>query len=486
MMTFSTTTELLAHQEIATAKLLRSRVGALFMDMGTGKTRTALELARIRQAKWDRLIWFCPVSLKETIRYEIAKHTDISADIVYVFDSKTDDVRVPLDRLIYIIGIESMASSTRVVLAANKLITDQSYVIVDESSYIKGNRAIRTQRITGISKRSKYRTILTGTPFSQGVVDLYAQMTFLSPKILGYNSFYSFAANHLCYEERKDSRGRLKRTGRIISSHNWDYLAEKIAPYTYQVRKSECMSLPDKLYQAARFELTTNQRIAYDQAKEDALERKDPDDWSPIWIFRLFTALQTITCGWWNRQDPITGKRELLQFEHDRVDRMLSVVKDIAPPDKVIVWSKYVPAANEIVEALSGEYGSESVSRFDGTLSEKERAAELERWRESGRFLVATQSSVGHGFTLNEAAYVIFYADSFKYSERIQAEDRNHRYGQSRQVTYISIGSDAKIDNLIDRALANKGHALKMFRQELELVRKSGLKEKAIALVRAL
>jgi SNF2 family DNA or RNA helicase len=87
---------------------------------------------------------------------------------------------------------------------------------------------------------------------------------------------------------------------------------------------------------------------------------------------------------------------------------------------------------------------------------------------------------------LNEAAYVIFYADSFKYSERIQAEDRNHRYGQSRQVTYISIGSDAKIDNLIDRALANKGHALKMFRQELELVRKSGLKEKAIALVRAL
>ena len=181
-MTFSTTTDLMPHQETAAAKLLRSRVGALFMDMGTGKTRTALELARVRQAKFDRLIWFCPVSLKETIHFEILKHTDITEEQIHAFNAKTSDVNIPMDRLVYIIGIESMASSTRVVLAANKLTTDRSYVVVDESSYIKGHRSIRTQRITGISARARYRTILTGTPFTQGVVDLYAQMSFLSPK----------------------------------------------------------------------------------------------------------------------------------------------------------------------------------------------------------------------------------------------------------------------------------------------------------------
>ena len=83
------------------------------------------------------------------------------------------------------------------------------------------------------------------------------------------------------------------RTGRIISSHNWDYLAEKIAPYTYQVRKEECLTLPDKLHESRHFRLSGEQRRAYEMAKEDALTRRDPDDWSAIWIFRLFTALQT-------------------------------------------------------------------------------------------------------------------------------------------------------------------------------------------------
>ena len=74
-----TTTDLLPHQAAAVAKLLPTRVGALFMDMGTGKSRVTLELARIRQEKWDRLFWFGPCSLKETIYYEIRKHTDLTA-----------------------------------------------------------------------------------------------------------------------------------------------------------------------------------------------------------------------------------------------------------------------------------------------------------------------------------------------------------------------------------------------------------------------
>ncbi len=63
MKAFETTTEILPYQADAVAKLLPSRVGALFMEMGTGKTRTAIELVKIRHRKIDRVLWFCPVSI---------------------------------------------------------------------------------------------------------------------------------------------------------------------------------------------------------------------------------------------------------------------------------------------------------------------------------------------------------------------------------------------------------------------------------------
>ena len=70
-------TELLDHQRKAVDKLKKLKVGALFMEQGTGKTRTALELINIRLNKWKitHVIWLCPCSVKENLRRDIIKHT---------------------------------------------------------------------------------------------------------------------------------------------------------------------------------------------------------------------------------------------------------------------------------------------------------------------------------------------------------------------------------------------------------------------------
>jgi len=88
MRPFETTTSLLPHQVAAVDKIRPTRVGGLFMDMGTGKSRTAIELAKIRARKIDKVIWFCPVSLKDTVKHEIVKHTNCRD--IYVFDDKTN------------------------------------------------------------------------------------------------------------------------------------------------------------------------------------------------------------------------------------------------------------------------------------------------------------------------------------------------------------------------------------------------------------
>jgi hypothetical protein len=93
----------MAHQIPPLKKLAGSRVGALFMEMGTGKTRVAIEFARLRQSRINRVIWFCPVSLKETVRQEIIKHTD--SESICIFDDYTTIRTVP-KVFWYIVGID--------------------------------------------------------------------------------------------------------------------------------------------------------------------------------------------------------------------------------------------------------------------------------------------------------------------------------------------------------------------------------------------
>jgi SNF2 family DNA or RNA helicase len=469
------TTALLPHQREAVAKLLPSRVGALFAEMGTGKSRIAIELARLRQAKIDRVIWCCPVSAKETIRREVLKHTDATASDIHVFDDRTSDRALPSAYWI-IVGTESISASNRVTLALRALVTERTLFVVDESHQIKGHRSRRTERLTLIARPARYRLILTGTPISQGIVDLFAQMRFLSPKILGYHSFYTFANNHLVYSERH--RGLIER------EKNAEYLAARIRPYVYQITKDECLDLPDKLYSARYCALTEFQRIAYDEAKERILLDEyllgDDDQWQrQIAIFHLFTVLQTITCGFETNADG-----SIDTYPHHRLDLLREIIARI-PDEPVVIWGKYRYAIDEIAAALRSDHGAKAVTIYHGGLRERERQANLDCWRTSGRFLIATQSAGGQSIDLTRARFVIYYANAFKYSERQQSEDRCHRIGQTRPVTYVDLWAGSGIDQRISRALDRKENAVQAFRQEVAKVRKTS-KERLRELVKNL
>ena len=450
-------TSLFEWQRPAVDKLLPTRVGGLFMDMGTGKTRTAIELLARRAGRYDRVVWFCPVSLKETTRFELAKHTDLAESDICVFDEHTTQHNLPAAQ-VYVIGLESLGQSDRVTLAANALITDQSYVIVDESSYIKGHTAKRTQRLTTMAERARYRLILTGTPLSQGVVDLFAQMRFLSPAILGYHSFYSFAANHLEYSD--------KYPGKIVRAHNTEHLAVKIQPYVYQVTKGECLILPDKLFDVAYYWLTEEQQGAYWQAKEEFLPLVEDNPFLASYaLFQLFTALQEIVSGFWQR------KGDLIVFPHHRLELLADRLAAIPEAAKVIIWCKFQYSVRQIVTMLTAAHGAGAVAQLHGGIAERDRNAEIARWRRDGRYLVATQAAGGHGLTLTEAHHAVFYENGFKYAERVQAEDRIHRIGQGDTCTYVDIVAVKTIDTRIQKALSDKADVVTAFRREVQMVR---------------
>lgn len=474
-MQFSTITSPLTHQRAAVAKMLPTRIGGLLMEMGTGKTRVIIELVKLRAHKLSKVVIFCPVSLKRTWRDEILKHTDCAPDSIHVFDDRTSERRLPA-AFWYIVGIESMSASTRVALTVNALMDERTYAVVDESTYIKGHRSMRTARLTEYAAIARYRSILTGTPLTNGVADLFAQMRFLSPKILGYRSFYSFANNHLEYSK--------KYKGLIVRALNTEVLAEKIGPYVYQVTKAECLDLPEKIYKRRYFYRTPAQESAYQQAKWELLDIV-PDEYCDMVyaIFRLFTALQQITSGFWSRREDEDAALEYVEFPHRRLECLAEILSEIPTTEKVVIWAKYHYDIVGIARTLAEEFPAEQAAFFHGK-NTSTRDNEVRRFASGeARFFVATQSAGGHGLNdLVGAQHVIFYNNGFKYSERLQAEDRNHRLGTVRSPIYWDIVCADTIDERILRALAKKEDVADEFRREVEKVKGEKLKERLMSL----
>lgn len=443
------TTELLPHQRAPVAKMLPLRVGALFMDMGTGKSRVALELISRRRRKISNVVWFCPVSAMTNIVEQVQIHSTFSVGLM----RKTGPVP-----LVTVVGIESMSSSDWTVLRAAAMITDSTMVIVDESHLIKGHRAKRTARITRISARAKYRLLLSGTPITQGYADLFSQMSFLSPKILGIHSWHTFARRHIVYHE--------ERRGQIVGYRGMDALVDKMEPFVYQVTKEEAVDLPDKLFSSVHVATTADQDRCYEEAKEFYLTQlMHEDSWdSGIWIFRLFTALQTIASGWWTKE----GAR--IDIPSNRHQGLLSALDRIPHDEPVIVWTKYAESVERILEHLP----QDDAVTYYGQTSKRDRVDNLAKFKAGDRrFFVATMDTGGTSLTLNNATYAVFYENSFKYGSRIQAEDRNHRVGQARPVTYIDVSCGTTIERRIQMALGTKADALSEFRRQV-----SGIKTK--------
>ncbi|MFW6030690.1 MAG: SNF2-related protein, partial [Halanaerobiales bacterium] len=257
-------TKLMDHQQKAFDKLKDIKACALFMDMGTGKTRTTLEFIeyRLKQGKITNVFWVCPVSCKENLRIDIEKHTNYSVNTIEKYN----------DELICIIGTESISMSEKIRIKLLNLLKNnpENYLIIDESHMIKNYDTNRTKFINkNLIKLSKYRAILTGTPVTQGIWDLYTQFYFLHPKILGYHSWHSFASNHLEYSD--------KFPGMIVEAHNTDYITKKINPYVYQVTKDECLNLPNKSYSYRSVYFDEIEEEYYNLIKDYYIEQIDPD-----------------------------------------------------------------------------------------------------------------------------------------------------------------------------------------------------------------
>jgi len=441
-------TELKPHQVPAVEKLIHIKVGALYMEQGTGKTRTALDLIaqRINSGKVDKVLWLCPCSVFETgnIQDELIKHLQSGIELVEIH------------------GIESLSSSIKLNLKLLDMVqNNRVFLVVDESNLVKNHKRLRTMNIRRLAEHCQYKLILNGTPITKCEKDLFAQWYILDWRILGYQSFWSFAANHLEYDERIP--------GKINRVLNVDYLTRKIAPYTYQVLKKDCLKLPKKIYKTCYVDLYDWQRNEYERVKYAFLA--DIDELKPYTIYRLFTALQHVVSGHRIISDVDSPMQTESIFgdpeDNPRIKRLLKLLDSEIEEEKAIIWCKFTHEIKTIAEILRKHYGAEAVELY-GKVSKKKRKEIISLFKGKAQYCVANKICGGYGLNLQFCRNEIYYTNDYDYATRAQSEDRLHRIGQEDDVYIYDICARQTIDERILKCLWKKERLIDGFRYAID------------------
>lgn len=431
------------------------------MEMGTGKSlvvaHEAAELAK--RGKLDLLVVVAPdgVHRKWAVR-EIPLHGEFEA--IWLESGKKPSVYAEIEKRVakavaekrpiaVCIGYTAVAAKTAAYLLVARLVGwygRKTMLVLDESHRIKTPGAKRRKTLDALGRRVAYRRILSGTPITRGYEDLYAQFHFLHPAILGFRTFAEFKAVHCVMGGE---------TGDDIVDYQYtQVLLDKIGPFIFRARKKDCLDLPPKVYDELICPLSREQRFLYDQVKEEYLLWLDAQTAIDVEmaVTRLI-RLQQITGGF------VGDNPENFRPIEDvpRLKDLKTLVEDaLEGDDNIIVWARFRPEIERISELLrtidSVKRTPEKIVTFVGR-KPKERhlndeALEAFQARRA-RVLVGTQAAGGIGHDMTAGSIVVYYSNTFAYEDRAQSEDRAHRFGQDRKVTYYDLIAPNTLDRKI-------------------------------------
>ena len=450
-----------AHQMTALEKSWNKESYAYFMEMGTGKTKVLIDnLAMLYdKGKVDGALIIAPKGVIGTwYNQEIPTHLPDHIENVTVLWQPLINKKQQnnLDQLfksdsklhILIMNVEALSTSKGTEFAASFLRTHNTMMAVDESTTIKNSAAKRTKNILNLSKSSKYKRIITGSPVTKNPLDLYSQCEFLDPWLLNFQSFYAFRNR---YAEMKTIHARGRSIQIVSCFKNIGELSDKLKEFSYRVLKEDCLDLPDKIYVKRNVVLTPEQAKLYQEMKSTALAVLNGKQTTTVTVLTQLMRLHQITCGHFTADD---GSTQIVKS--NRIDELMNVLEEVE--GKAIIWANYQKDMSEIKKTIIEKYGEESVVDYYGLTPQDERQPNIKRFQSDPecRFFIGTPSTGGYGITLTAANTVIYYSNGYDLEKRLQSEDRAHRIGQKKSVTYVDLISEKTVDEKIVKALRKK------------------------------
>ena len=449
------------HQMTALEKSWNKETYAYFMEMGTGKTKVLIDnLAMLYdKGKVDGALIVAPKGVIGTwYKQEIPNHLPDHIENVSVMWQSliTKKQKDSLDCLfkleqklhILIMNVEALSTSKGTEFAVRFLNSHKTLMAIDESTTIKNSSAKRTKNILTLSKYAKYRRIMTGSPVTKNPLDLYSQCEFLSPWLLNFQSFYAFRNR---YAEMKTIHARGRSIQVVHKFQNIGELSDKLKGFSYRVLKEDCLDLPDKIYIKRNVALTSEQLKLYQQMKTMALAILNGKQVTSVTVLTQLMRLHQITCGHFTADD---GSTQLVKS--NRITELMDVLEEVE--GKAIIWANYQHDITNIIKAIVEKYDDESIVDYYGLTPQEDRQENIQKFQNNSkcRFLIGTPQTGGYGITLTAANTVIYYSNGYDLEKRLQSEDRAHRIGQKKSVTYVDLIAEKTVDEKIVKALRKK------------------------------
>ena len=451
-----------AHQLTALEKSWDKTEYGYFMEMGTGKSKVLVDnMAMLYdKGKINGAIIIAPKGVyrnwySQEIPNHLASHIQPKMVLWTALTSKTKDKEYQSlfetghDLHILIMNVEALSTKKGLAFAAKFMSCHETMIAIDESTTIKNPNAKRTKAILALGKAAKYRRILTGSPVTKSPLDLYTQCGFLNSFLLGFDSFYAFRNRYANMIDRNFGGRRVQLIG---SYKRLDELAEKLKKFSYRVLKEDCLDLPEKVYVRREVDLTDEQSKAYATMKSAALALLKGKMATAPHVLTQMMRLHQITCGHLKNDDG-----SITEVKSNRIKALLEVLDEVE--GKVIIWANYVYDIKQIVNVISDEYGDDSIVQYYGAIDSEKRQENIKKFQDpnsKARFFIGNPQTGGYGITLTAASNVIYYSNGYDLEKRLQSEDRAHRIGQKKSVTYVDLIAPKTVDEKIRKALRKK------------------------------
>ncbi len=404
--------------------------GCLADDMGLGKT--VMTLAMLQGQKeagaTEPSLLVMPTSLLYNWELEAKKFTPDLRVMIYTgtYRDKNTALFNEYDLILTSYGIVRID----IDLLSNYRF---NYVILDESQAIKNPSSHITKAVTQLN--TAYRLILTGTPLENSTMDLWSQMSFINPGLLGSQSF--FRNEFQIPIEKRHEEGKIAK------------LYSLIKPFMLRRNKSQVATdLPDKVESVLYCDMTPDQSAQYEEAKSYyrnlILERIEEEGIakSQMIVLQGLTKLRQIA----NHPRMVNADYE---GDSGKLDDMLMRLESAMTENhKVLVFSQFIKHLSVVRQYLKEH--DIKYAYLDGSTIDRKSQVELFQTDESVKLFLISLKAGGLGHNLTAADYVFILDPWWNPAIEAQAIDRAHRIGQKKTVfTYKFIAKNTVEEKIL-------------------------------------
>ena len=539
--------KLFEHQKLARNKFKDLDEIALFFEMGCGKSVTSLSIMidKYKEGKIDSLLivapndvhkqWFDDLCNEDALLSKILEqeHVPCTGQIIGGRGGQKQFYDFEDDGKLHIVcvNIDTFSQPHKWEVIVDWVNKNKTAIIIDEATSIKNPNSKRSQRMlyefndvmkkrntvlfSGKKPNTSVRCVLTGTPVSNGPMDLWSIMEFIKPNYFGRN-YYSFMNYYGMHTKLKLDTGQ--QISVLLTEKTWngikgckdyseafntfgcsedtymtvmhqdhyigpykhaDELKQLLEPVAVFAKLTDCVDMPPVHYITKEVPLSDAQKACYSDMKHDLLATYDDNVATAKNKLVVTLRLQQIASGF------IMGHKEIdpedldlpcwsdvesadeydvtpdeVIWLGDTNPKLEQLKRDVAELDKpLLILTRFSAEAAKIYDLLKDDYSCMLFTGWKTTGSiEKFKAGEFQ-------IMVANTTKIARGFNLQVAHTTIYYSNTFSMELRQQSEFRTFRMGQKYPCTYIDYVS-CEVDKTIADALRLKKGLLEYIRDK--------------------